>query len=216
MSFLPFTFYYYLFSLIIALFVYSNTRYSYIKIFPFFLLVTIIAEFLGLYFAKIHKPNVFIYNFFTVAEFIFYTLLIRHIIRNPKAKKIIAWCAVLYTATSIGNIFFFQGVQKFHTVTYSLGCLLIVIICFYYFMELFNSPRSEKLLADPSFWICSGLLFFYCCSFPLYAFSNFWFGFKWMRKSFTDIINILNILLYSMFIIAFLCSRTRKYISSSS
>jgi len=216
MVFFPISFYFYALSLLAALFVYPNTKYSYIKWFSPFLLATLVVEALGFYLSKIQEPNVFIFNFFSLIEFIFYMLIIRHIIKSRKAKKIIAGSSVVYFFISIGNILFFQGIGRFHSITYSLGCLVIVCICFYYFMELFSSPRSAKLSGDPAFWICSGLLFFYCCSFPLYAFLNFWMGFRWMWKSFTDIINILNIFLYTLFIIAFICSRTRKYISSSS
>lgn len=216
MSFLPVYFYFIALSFIVSLVVYSSSRHPYLKLFPPFLFATMAAEFAGNYLTSIHEPNTFIYNFFSVIEFIFYMLLISLIIKNGKVKKIIRVSSVLYAIISIVNILFFQGMEKFHTVTYSLGCLLIVVICIFYFLELFSSPRSVKLSADPAFWICSGLLFFYCCGFPLYAFLNFWAGFKWMRKSFTDIVSILNIFLYSLFVISFLCSRTRKYISSSS
>ncbi len=216
MSFLPIYFYFIALSFIISLLIYSSPRDTYLKIFPPFLFASLAAEFTGNYLKNIHEPNVFIYNFFSVIEFIFSMFLVSLIIQNRKAKKIIRWSSLLYAIISFGNILFFQGMERFHTVTYSLGCLVIVAICIYYFLELFSAPRSVKLTSDPAFWICSGLLFFYCCGFPLYAFINFWAGFKWMRKSFTDIVNILNIFLYSLFVISFLCSRTRKYISSSS
>ena len=216
MSHLPLYFYFIVLSFIVSLVVYSSPRHPYLKIFPPFLFATLAAEFAGSYLMYIHEPNAFIYNFFSVIEFVFYMLLISLIIKNGKVKKIIRLCSLLYVIVSIGNILFFQGIKNFHTVTYSMGCLVIVIICIYYFFEIFSSPGAVKLTADPAFWICSGLLFFYCCVFPLYAFLNFWAGFKWMRKSFTDIVNILNIFLYSLFVISFLCSRTRKYISSSS
>jgi hypothetical protein len=106
--------------------------------------------------------------------------------------------------------------EKFHTVTYSLGCLAVVSACFYYFFELFRLPKSVKLIRNPAFWICSGLLFFYCCGFPLYAFISLWNRVRWVINSFGSIITILNIFLYSLFTIALLCSKTPKYSSSSS
>lgn len=216
MSFLPLYFYFIALCLIVALFVYSKTKHPLFKYFPIFLFATLSTEFVGNYLKSINKPNAILYNFFSIAEFVFYIVIIREIIKSPKVKKIMLWGVILYSVISFSNIVFFQGIDRFHTVTYSLGCLFIVISCAYYFFEIFRLPGSEKLLTNPAFWICSGLLFFYCCSFPLYAFLNYWWRFSWMRKGFTDIINILNIFLYSMFIIAFLCSRTRKYTLSSS
>ncbi len=216
MSFLLSYFYFIVLSFIVSLFVYFDSRSPYLKLFPPFLFVTLVAEFTGSYLSFIGKKNNFIYSFFTVVEFCFYMFLISLIINNPKAKKIIRVSAIFYCIISISNILFYQGIDTFHTITYCLGCLAIVAVCIYYFFELFRSPKSVKLSKDPAFWICSGLLFFYCCGFPLYAFINFWGQIRIVADGFDDLITILNIFLYSLFTIAFLCNRTPKYISSPS
>jgi hypothetical protein len=216
MSFLPIYFYWIALSFIVSLFVYSDKSRPFLKLFPPFLFATLAAEFTGSYLIYIKEDNTYVYNFFSVIEFCFYVYLISLIIVNVKAKKIIRISGILYAVISLVNILFFQGMQNFHTVTYSLGCLVIVAVCIYYFLELFRLPKSVKLSRNPAFWICSGLLFFYCCGFPLYAFLNFWAKFRWMAQSFTHIFDILNLFLYSLFTIAFLCSKNPKYTSSSS
>lgn len=216
MSFLQPYFYFIALSFIVSLFAYKDFRYPYLKWLPPFLFLTLIIEFVASYINGVKgDPNTAIYNLFSVFEFCFYLFLISLIIRNAKAKKIIAFASLFYAFVSLGNIFFFQGINHFHTVTYSLGCLMIVAACIYFFLELFRLPRAVKLSVDPAFWICSGLLFFYCCGFPLYAFLNFWAQFEWVVTNFQKIVAILNIFLYSLFIIAFLCHKTRKYTSSS-
>ncbi len=65
---------------------------------------------------------------------------------------------VLSCCYALLNIYFVQ-VNVFPPTTYSLGCLLIVGICIYYFYELFHLPSSVNLLREPAFWICTGLLF---------------------------------------------------------
>jgi tellurite resistance protein TehA-like permease len=132
-------------------------------------------------------------------------------------KGIIRVTVVLYALAAVSNILFIQKMKTFHTVTYSLGCLLIVLFCIYYFFELFRLPKSVKLKHNPAFWICTGLLFFYCCGFPLYGLINYWSDIsKLILKNFDKIITILNIFLYTLFTIAFLCIRTRKYTLSPS
>ena len=84
-------------------------------------------------------------------------------------KKVIRIIMILYALIAIINIIFIQKMKAFHTVTYAFGCLLIVAVCIYYFFELFKIPKSVKLKNNPAFWICSGLLFFYCCGFPLFG-----------------------------------------------
>ena len=216
MSFLSLYFYFIVLCFFVSLSSYYDSRNKYLRLFPPFLLVTSSAEFISSYVNYKGQHNVYIYNFFSVCEFSFYLVLMSFIIRNKRVKRISLIASGVYGIISFINIIFVQGINTFHTVTYSLGCLLIVAVCFYYFFELFRSPKSVRLSVDPAFWICSGLLFFYCCGFPLYAFLNFWARFIWMALNFQTIVSILNIFLYSLFTIAFLCNRIPKYTSSSS
>ena len=215
MSFLPLYVYFICLSFLASLSVYFNSKAShfYLRLFPPFLLATIIIEILGSYFLSISKPNLGLYNFFTVFEFCFYLYIISLIISSKRAKKIIMVILVLYVLIAVTNIIFIQKIENFHSVTYSFGCLVIVAACIYYFFELFKIPRSVDLKKNPAFWICSGLLFFYCCGFPLYGMLNFLSGISSLIiKNFYSILIILNIFLYTLFTIAFLCrTKIRKY-----
>lgn len=218
MSFLPLYIYFIAFSFFVSLAgFYKRKELFYLKLFSPFLLVTLIAECLGSYLSAQGKNNIILYNFFTVFEFCFYFFIISLIITNSKFKTTIRLLIIVYAIAAIVNILFIQKIRTFHTVTYSIGCLLVVIFCICYFLELFRFPRSVNLLNNPAFWICTGLLFFYCCGFPLYGLVNYWKDIsRLVLNNFTTIFTILNIFLYSLFAIAFLCNRTRNYTSSSS
>ena len=219
MSFLPFYIYFMALSFLISLtgLFPPRNRYPYLKIFPVFLFATLIVETLGPYMASKGQHNVILYNFFTAFEFCFYLFVISLIISSKKVKNVIRIIIVLYALIAVGNILFYQGMNTFHTVTYSLGSLLVVGFCVYYFLELFRLPKSVELWNNPAFWICSGLLFYYCCAFPLFGLVNYWIGVsKLLLRNFSQIVTILNIFLYSLFSIAFLCVKTRKYTLSSS
>ena len=215
MSFLPIYVYFIFISFLASLAAYSrsNTSYPYLKLFPPFLLTTIVIEFIGAYLAYIRTPNLTLYNFFSVFEFCFYLVAISFIISNKKMKKVIGIAMITYALIAITNIIYIQKLKAFHTVTYAFGCLLIVASCVYYFFELFKLPKAIKLKNNPAFWICSGLLFFYCCGFPLFGLSNLLYDIsKLIIKNFYRIITILNIFLYTIFTIAFLCRlKIRKY-----
>ena len=178
---------------------------KYLKTFPFFLLITIIIEITVALFMKKNVDVILMYNIFTTFEFVFYLYLIRGIIFSVKAKKIIWWLIAIYPVLVLINAAFFQ-VKTFHTVTYSLGCLLIVAVCIYYFFEIFQSAHSVKLVKEPAFWICSALLFFYTCTFPLIGLWNHLHGLPHIiLGNLNVILQLLNVLLYSLFSIAFLC-----------
>ena len=201
----------------IVVFFRDSSNYLYLKLFTPFLFLTLLAELLGFYLGSIGKHNAYVYNFFSTFEFCFYLWVLSLIIQNRYVRKAIRIIIVLYILIAVANILFIQKVTKFHTVTYSLGCLLIVSFCIYYFFELFKFLQPVKLQNNPAFWICSGLLFFYCCGFPLYGLINSWASISTLVVyNFEKIVTILNIFLYSLFTIAFLCTKKKNYTSSPS
>lgn len=220
MSFLPIYIYFIAISFLASLSTYFTSGKSplYLKLFPPFLFLTLAAESTGAYLSFVRMNNLAMYNFFTVFEFSFYLWIITLVISNTRIKKIMRSCLCLYVLIAVGNIIFIQKMKAFHSVTYAFGCLLIVGACVYYFFELFRFPKSIKLISTPAFWICSSLLFFYCCGFPLFGFTNLLSGISTLIvKNFHSIIIILNIFLYTLFTIAFLCRlKVRKYTLSPS
>jgi len=202
-------------SFLASLTIYSqqNTK-IYLRLFPFFLLLTLIIELISYYlFVKEKKVTItMLYNFFSLFEFLFYMYVIREVIQSKLAKKIVFYTSGLYLLLVILNFLFIQKITSFNSMTYALGCLLIVAICIYYFYELFQLSHSVSLVRQPSFWICSGLLFYYCCSFPIFGLLNFLKkGPTVIQNNFGTIILLLNVFLYSSFTIAFLCRiRVRK------
>lgn len=196
----------------LTLFFQTDTE-SYLRLFPVFLLVCILQESVSSYLQLHLKDNLFLSNPFTVLVFCFYFFILRQIIHNTKMKKAILYILFGYAVIAFINIYFIQKHNEFHTITYSLGCLLVVAMSIYYFWELFQSSRMVNLLRQPAFWICSGLLFYFACSFPLYGLNNLIFSNLSVSTihNLMILFNLLDVFLYSSFIIAFLCRiRVRK------
>lgn len=174
--------------------------------FSLFLLLTLIIEFTANYLSAKNISNTPLYNIFTSLEFIFYIYTIRLFIQRSLAKKIFVYAMAAYGLAALINIFFIQGIMVFHSITYAAGCLVVVFCCTYYFFETLLRPTPVILVRMPDFWICSGLLFYYAVSFPIYGFVNFIYSLPHaLLRNFNLFIQILNIILYTMFSIAFLC-----------
>ena len=190
----------------------------YLRFFPPMLLLTMIVELTGAYIAFQRKPNIILYNYFSMFWMCYYLFTISLMISSIKVKKIIWVTSTIYFILVFSKFTFIDKLNptKWNTVPHSLGFLIIVIFCVYFFYELFKMPKYVNLKTNPAFWICSGLLFFCSCGFPLWGFWNFWVKMPFMVKNFTAIILVLNIFLYSLFAIGFLCQRTPKYTLSSS
>ena len=185
----------------------------YLRLFPVFLLLTIIVELIAAYYMRIYKsyPTT-LYSLFTSFEFLFYAYVLKEIINNRRMKKIFFYVAGLYLTLVILNFLFVQKTSSFTSVTYVLGSVFIVAGSIYYFYEQFQLPQSVNLARQPAFWICSGLLFYYCCGFPVYGPWNFLKSVPYfIQKNLYVFVVLLNVFLYSSFTIAFLCRlRIRK------
>jgi len=211
---LPVYFYFIIASFLVSLLLYKQSGTSgYLKLFSPFLGITLLVDGYGLYLSDQGHNTYILYSFFTALEFVFYLYVLSCIINNAKMRLAIRYILVINAFIALTNTLFIQK-DRFNSITYSFSCLLIVFFCIYYFLEIFRYPKSVNLVKEPSFWICSGLLFYYCCSFPLLGLTTFLTTIpKVLLRNIFFLLNVMNILLYTLFIIAFLCSvRIRKYI----
>lgn len=183
----------------------------YIKFFTPFLLLSIILEFTASWLIRNNKSTMSLYNFSSILEITFYLWVLLNILNRQLVKKVITAAVIIYPILSLIDIFFIQKLGAFHSISYAFGCLLIIIFSLTYFLELFAKPKTVILSKEPAFWICSGLFFFYCISFPLFVFVNFMTTFPIiLANNLQYILIVLNVFLYLLFSIAFLCRITTK------
>lgn len=178
----------------------------YLKYFSCFLFVNLLIDISTNYTALYMIPNIFLNNIGDLVIFSFELYLLREIMTSKRAKKVFLYLFLIYPVVDLLDIFLVERYLHFHTITYSLGSLLIVVGCIYYFWELFQQKTSVDLVRQPAFWICSGLLFYYCCTFPLYGLTNFINSLPMVvRRNLFTILIVINICLYLSFTIAYLC-----------
>ena len=178
----------------------------YLKLLPILLTINLIAEIVGMWLAQQYGTNVAMFNFYTSFELTFYLFLLRDMVVGKTIRLILLHLLWLYPLYCVINIVFIQGMEGWHSYSYGIGNLLIVGVSMYYFFELFKRPKAINLLTEPAFWICSGLLFFYSCSFPFLGPMNVLsVAPTVVIRNFHTIIALLNIFHYVLFTIAFLC-----------
>lgn len=172
------------------------------------LALTLVVEWGSLFrYFQIHGSNHWIFNILTTIEFSFYFYLFQQALRKIMIKRISFTTALFFPVAVLSNCFFLQGFNHFHTNTYIVGSLLIILFACSYFYQLLQTPKQMKLFALPFFWIATGLFFFYAGQFVIMAiFPHLVYA---KDKAFTEIFHAivynLNIFLYCCFIIAFLC-----------
>ena len=180
--------------------------HKYLRFFPILLAMEYIVQKVGLYLTVSARNSTLLYNVWSPVLFCFYFYFLSQIIHNRVLKPVLRWLPAVFAGLATIDMFFIQGKQVFNSMTFALGALLVVALCIFYFFELFQRTQPVVLTRQPAFWICAGLLFFHACTFPLLGLANF------MRSApavvlnnFTTILDLLNVLLYLSFTIAFLC-----------
>lgn len=201
----------YFISIIVAL-IASLTAYSrsnkiaYLKLFAPFLLLTLLVEIAGNMIGSKYGNNQFIFNFFSVLGFTFYFVILYKGIINRVVKRIILTLIIVYPLFALYIIFFVQGVFVFHTFSFGIGALLIVMICVFYLRwQFFETPIEVDIKREPLVFICLGLIVFHSLTFTYFSgihiIKNFSPSFV---RNMTLVCMVSNYTLYAFFTIAFL------------
>jgi hypothetical protein len=191
---------------LIGLALVKENRVPILFFFSFFLFLTIAVEYAGSAMSAHNTNTIPLYNFFTMFEFGFYLFFFRALFSGQFIKKIILVIIIFYLVITPVNIFFIQGLYTFHSYTYVLGSTLVVVFSIRYFYFLFRYPDASSLTKNTFFWISTGLMFYYICAIPQYGLENFITKkIGYYNKVLFFIGDLLNILLYTLFSIGFLC-----------
>jgi len=193
------------FALSLFLFFKSNTP-LFLKGFTPFLFVSLVNEMITTIMISKNMSTIGVYNISTTLEIAFYLWVLLNILDGLVIKKLVSMLIITYPLLSIIDIFFIQDSGNFHSISYAFGCLLIVFLTIVFFYQLFAQPRAVILVKESSFWICTGLLMFYSVSFPMFALANLMKNFPAiLANNLQYILLVLNVFLYLLFSIAFLC-----------
>lgn len=178
----------------------------YLKYFSIFLFVNFVLEAINSYTSYYHINNVLLNNIESLLVIPFDLYLLREFVASGKAKKVLLYSFFIYLVLAIVNILLVQTSGNFNTMTYCLGTFLVIAACIYYFWELFQQRSSVDLVRQPPFWICSGLLFYCTCTFPIFGLTDLIIRLPAViLQNLYSILIVINICLYLSFTIAFLC-----------
>jgi hypothetical protein len=177
----------------------------YLKLFPVYFILSFLVGLVEGYLQKHGKYNTGIYNIAGMIEFCFYFFVMREVIFNVKIKRFILFVIFLFPVFALLNLYL-QKQVGFNSINFTIGSLITVTFCIYYFVELFQRADTQSLTGLPAFWITTAILFTIVLTFPFFSFIGF---ITKMPKLVMDnivvvfyVINILSSILYS---IGFLC-----------
>ena len=193
-------------------------RYSApLKLFSIFLGVTVVTESCAYYLpGMMHlKTNYPIYNIFMLVEYCIYVSYFKLIIKSKKRRSLINVSFYLIPVAWFLTTFLRFGLFQWNSYMIIIGDCLVICFCVFNFYELFTAKQLRDLKSNPEFWISVGIFIYSCCELPITGLLNFLGqNFATNILYFYDILQVLNIFMYSIFIYAYLCpikTNTTKY-----
>jgi hypothetical protein len=145
----------------------------YLKLFPVYFFCALVVLFRSEWLSRHGKYNTGLANVWGIIEFCFYYFVLHEVIANNRAKRIILYIAALFASFAFFNIIFIQHKVGFNPINFTIGCLITVSVCIYYFVELFQKSEAHSLSRLPAFWVSSGILFNTVLTFPTFALEYF-------------------------------------------
>jgi len=204
-----------------CLYCYRKGFPDYLRIFPFYLFVSIGIEVIANPFLEpifkllafsTHKTltgNI-LYNFYTVFETFVFTWFLFQVIRSGSIKKItillLSLFVLFFIKSSLAN-----GLFDINDLAILSESIIIITLCLTFFKELFTRPEPIDLLKEPSFWLVTGIFFYLATIFPLFL-AEIWLRGHRLVKAGETLYSINNFALcvtHLLFIKGFTC-RIRK------
>ena len=162
--------YVHLFSDIVLIFVslafcYRDFNPKYLRTFPLFCIIEFCADtILNLYLAD-EPIRTTINNLLTLVELTYLCYFLTRLIQSRISKRIIWGLVILFCV-----LFFKQlsrhGIIKGYLEYEVAESLILIIPCMAFLKEVFTSQFKIDLAREPSFWIVTGVLFYFTFSIP--------------------------------------------------
>jgi hypothetical protein len=198
--------------LFFALYFLARDKAIFWRITMWYIVLVMLTEVIGRYFAITYHTNLFIYNIYTIFEFSFITYGLYTFIKQYANIKY--WLLATYAAIMLIYIVYTItfGINVYNVLTVSVMSVIFVIYGLLYFLLLLKDENFIDLKFHPAFWWVGGTLIFYFGS----TLANFFDDIiqqKFLGKYNTRLIiyTTLNLFLYGFWAYSFICrARQRK------
>jgi len=186
------------------------------KIFSILLCITLIIELFAISWEwdfyknniwNLPQSNLWIYNGFTTVRHIFLMTFFYYIINSPILKKMILWTSFIFFIFSLINYCLIQTPFKVNSYSMIISNTLITSIVILFFKQILNDRKVIRLISSTEVWIGIGILLYYSGTLPLFILFNKLIASNSPLLTTLLFINDgLNVIMYSLFFTAFLCS----------
>lgn len=154
-----------------------------------------------------NSPN---YNTFVLVQFMTYAFYFFSIIKFEWFRKIAIGFMWVFPLIWIFSVIFVFGIINWNSYIHVTGSTFTIIACAVFFYQLYISDETASLSKNTEFWIASALFIFYSCNLPYTGTLNYLnHTYPLVAQQLSIVLVILNIVMYSIIIYAFLCRQIK-------
>lgn len=177
-----------------------------LKFLSVFLGLTVLSELVALYLVESRMGNIALYNTVMGLEFCAYAYFFKLILKSRRQQRMITWFLCIFPAFWFGVTFGVFGIDSWNSYLAVASSLFIIYWAIMYYYELFQATTLVKLSTCAEFWIATALIIYYAGNLPYTGMMNYLFThFPGLAMKLRALLQILNILLYSIISYAYLC-----------
>lgn len=141
------------------------------------LAISVAVELVGRILWKFSLGNLFLYHFYSIAEFTLLGTLYKRnltgVVKSVYSTSIIA----LFIIFAVVNTIFFQRLKEFNSNVTFAESLLLIVWALLYFYKLLRDMEHRQLQRVPMFWINMSVLTYFSGAFLLFHVANELFTF---------------------------------------
>ena len=144
-----------------------------LKIIFFFLVNSVIFEFISRTMRNFHIPNLYLFHVYVLTESFFIFWFYFELFKKYISPKIIPLIYIFFISFSLIDTFIWHNPFTFNSYAKTLECFIIVSYTIFYLYKTFDEFQDEDPSDTPVFWINAGFLFYFSGCLFLFSFSDF-------------------------------------------
>ncbi len=178
------------------------------------LLTEVFANYLLFFFHL--NTNHPVYNIYILIQGCIYAIYYKLIITVKAVKRGANIFLMFFFIFWFATTFFVFGLNVWNSYAVMIGDLFIICMSAAYLFKFITSDDLLNLKHCPEFWIAVGSIIYFSCELPFTGIFNYLAdNFETTTIFLYNVLQVLNIIMYSIFIYAFLCrlkTRTTKFL----
>lgn len=168
------------------------------------ILITIISEVSSRFFAYRIRNSSPPYHFYAPIQLLLYAAIYFRLLKNARTKTFILYGTPVLVIFSMLNSIFLQDLYTFPSNSIITISFMLIVLSLLYFREMLQYPLQISLVRQSTFWFNCAVLVFFCTTFFIYCFYNYFLIYHIKTKLISTINYIMTIAYYSVLTFAML------------